>query len=349
MTSCLFGVGSALAAPLPEAPALSEKYLLDDTDLLAVVNVKQILASPLFKKNFEKLVSNFLKSDASAALLKDSGFSPLKDVERVYFMMGPSCWPDEKPGNGAGPVFVLQGQFDAVKLHAAAGKLVDEGKLKVQTRGDSKIFEIQTSPRESFFAAVLDKGHVILAMNKTHIETALDKAAGKKKTALTSKAFAVMFDKIKAVNSVTMIASSDAVMGASSTAMKDPSGNIVVTNKFHTLGDEGMQAMQVQVDVADIVKVRASLKGKDGEKARVVEKNISEGLKQAIAEMEKRKELPALAAAFKTVKVEVKDLTLTIEGQGDADAVQQLVLGFFTVRGTKAPAPNTPAPAPIKD
>ena len=45
---------SAPLLPKPNAGLNLERYLLDDTDFLAVVNVKQIVASPMVVKHFKK-------------------------------------------------------------------------------------------------------------------------------------------------------------------------------------------------------------------------------------------------------------------------------------------------------
>src|SRR5919202_323461 len=107
-------LGFTLAAPSapvprpggPSVPKL-EKYLLDDTDFVLLVNVKQVLSSPMYKKNFEKLVEEFLKQPAAQAILQDAGFDPLKDVEWAAVYTGRSCHPRDgmPPDFNSGPVF----------------------------------------------------------------------------------------------------------------------------------------------------------------------------------------------------------------------------------------------------
>jgi hypothetical protein len=134
-------LGFTLAAPSapvprpggPSVPRL-EKYLLDDADFVLLVNVKQVLSSPMYKKSFEKPVEEFLKQPAAQAILKDAGFDPLKDIGWVAIYAGRSCHPRDgmPPGFNSGPVFALHGKFDGAKLHAKMAQLAKENPGQVQ-------------------------------------------------------------------------------------------------------------------------------------------------------------------------------------------------------------------------
>ena len=82
----------ARAAPVPihKGKAGLGKYLLNDTDQVAVVEVKRVLASPLFTKHFRMTVQAALKGDAVVKVFKDTGFDPLKDLDRVILAGGRS-------------------------------------------------------------------------------------------------------------------------------------------------------------------------------------------------------------------------------------------------------------------
>src|SRR5262249_18569487 len=151
-----------------------------------------------------------------------------------------SCFPEDagKGGRGGtGPVVVLQGRFDAAKIQAALEKMLKELKtsLKTHAHGDGKILEVSL-PGEAVFGAVLDKGHLAVAMKKDHLEALLDKASGKKKTALKSKALAEMFAKIKADQSVAVAATGDMVTSMS--VRSDSTGK--VEYKLYTLSETGV-------------------------------------------------------------------------------------------------------------
>jgi hypothetical protein len=83
-----------LAAWGTAAPAAEwEKYLLDDANFVLSVNVKQLLQSPLFTKHHQKQVEELLKTEGAQAVLKDTGFDPLRDVEELVVVMGKSSFP----------------------------------------------------------------------------------------------------------------------------------------------------------------------------------------------------------------------------------------------------------------
>src|SRR6516164_3409564 len=77
---------SVTAAPAPPAAAPIDKYLLNDTDLLIVVEVKQILASPFLTKKHRQQIEELLKSEPAQVWLKDTGFDPLRDIDRVILV-----------------------------------------------------------------------------------------------------------------------------------------------------------------------------------------------------------------------------------------------------------------------
>src|SRR5262249_43833652 len=108
-------VAAAPAAPAAPVPAQAPvpplgKYLPDDTDFVAVVNVKQVVASPLFSKHFLKMAEAALKGEQAQRFLKGAGLDPLKDVDRVLVVLSRSCWNDARPGRNEGPVFIFQGR-----------------------------------------------------------------------------------------------------------------------------------------------------------------------------------------------------------------------------------------------
>src|SRR5262245_23171405 len=77
-------VAAVVLLAAPPAPAAElDKYLLDDTDFVLSMNVKQVLSSPAFTKHYQKQVEELLKMEPVQRVLKDSGFDPLKDVDRL--------------------------------------------------------------------------------------------------------------------------------------------------------------------------------------------------------------------------------------------------------------------------
>jgi hypothetical protein len=235
---------------------------------------------------------------------------------------------------------VLQGRFDVAKLQALAEKVQKDGLLKIDIEkyGDSKVYRISGKGFPGpLYAAVLDKTHVGAASNKNTIEDALDKAAGKKKTALKIKALAEMFAKFKGDESLAVLATADAIIGGAKGKL-NPDGTQEIEG---ALRDQGVEALQVTVNVGDAIKGRTTLTVKDAATAAKIEEGIKGGIKQGITELEKMKEYPALLKALKTVKVAVKDQTVTMEGEGDGEAVQQFFVALLVPRTKVKPGPST--------
>jgi hypothetical protein len=329
---------AAPAAPLPKGSELSDQYLLDDADMIAVVNVPVIRASALYKDHYEKMLGDLLKKEPAAALLKEAGLDPRKDVERLVVMLGHSCFTENWRDNG--PVLLVQGRFDPAKMAAAAAKLAKDYPkvVKIEARGDAKIVQL-VAGFETFHVAVLDKGNVFLAANKALVEAALDKAAGKKKTDLKNKAFVEMYRKMKLDRAVEAVATGNMVTGSSGS--KDGTGK--VEYKVHTLAESGVESFQVAVDVKASAKLRVTITTKDEAKATEMAKRMEEEIKREAARAPK--EYAAVGRAMAAAKFESKGKDVVIEGEGDAEAVQQMVNGrLFGVGGPGTAPPPPPKP-----
>jgi len=82
-----------LLTALPARAAVPDKYLPNDTDAVVIVNVQQILASPLFKAHYLTLCQDWLKAPGDLpAFLQAVGLDPLKDIEQIVFANGESLY-----------------------------------------------------------------------------------------------------------------------------------------------------------------------------------------------------------------------------------------------------------------
>jgi hypothetical protein len=328
----------ALAAPLPKGVALEDKYLLDDMDMIAVVNVPLIQASALYKDHYEKMLGDVLKKEPVAALLKEAGVDPLKDVDRVVMMIGHSCFPEKGQG---GPVLLVQGRFDPAKVYAAAAKLAKDypAVVKIEARGDAKIVQFGDG-FQMFHAVVLDKNNVFVSANKSHVETALDKTAGKTKTDFKNKPFVEMYRKLKFDRPVEVIATGTMVTGTSSRT-----DGMKTERTVHTLAESGVDGFRATLDVKDKVKLQVTIRAKDAATATEMAKRMGEEIKREAGQAPK--EFAAVGKAMATAKFESKDKDILIEGEGDAEAVQQMLNGRI-FGGRSAPAPKPVEPGETK-
>ena len=104
-----------LAAAAPAADL--DKYLPDDAQMVAVVNVKQITAWTPFQKQIQDQIQQLLKADEAQTVLKDTGFDPLRDIDHVVIVAAADSYKTitppppagaVKPGGGANPPSVIK-------------------------------------------------------------------------------------------------------------------------------------------------------------------------------------------------------------------------------------------------
>jgi hypothetical protein len=324
----------ALAVPAPAVPIrkggpvqlapLSDKYFPDNAVAVAVLNVRQVVAAPEYRKALAKQLGELLRDEKVAAILKDFGLDPLKDIDRICAVMGRSGQENNRPVSA--PFLLVEGRFDLAKIAAGANKLA-----KATTdHGKAKIYEL---PGPNLYAAVLDKHHFVLAEQIGQVQEALDKAEGKKKTVLKYKALAEMLGKIKPEESLSAVATGDMVVGGGISV-----ANGVTTVTVHTLADTaGIQALTIVANIKNDVRVKATMTATDADKAKEIEKTLTNGIQQALPMIEKV--TPDFAMAMKNVKISRKDRTLTLEGQGPGHAVRDLIYGWFTLRSSGVPRP----------
>jgi hypothetical protein len=334
---------TAAAAPAPPARPDLSRFLLDDTDFVVVVNVKQILASPAFTKNYQKQVQELLGGAAVKPWLEGTGFDPLKDVERVIAVMGRSCHPADQPGE-AGPVVFVQGRFDPDKLRAKADKMAESMPtlLKAHTVGDVKVFELRGAAGSIGFVCLLDRGTAVFAPRKDQIAEAQARFAGKKKVELKHKALKPLLDKMNPDDSVGFVGLGSMVTG-STTMVKADGMKTTRTVTYRTLGDEGIASIQGAVTVGDEAKGRVTLTAKSDEQAMKLAKGMTDGLGMAKAELqrvvEKQPQFAPVLNVLQSVRIGSKGRTITLEGQGDAEAVKLLPTLLFSASYAQPTAP----------
>jgi hypothetical protein len=348
LAACLLAAG-LLAAPARAADF--DKYLLDDTDAVLTVNVKQVVASPLYTKSFKQQVEGLLKMEPVAALLKGTDFDPLKDVERVTVVMSRSCFGPDGPtkvDTPEGPLMILQGNVDAAKLKALverAGKELPV-KIKEDKIGNTAVWVVSVEEHRFgekvtvlYYFAAPEKGVVIFASIKDHMTAALEKASGKRKTQLKSKAMSELLARMDVKASASWAATGDMIFGTSQSTFKKVGKEIKGGDKkeceaadefkpevkHHPLSESGVSAAIGSVTVADEIKGQTTLTFADADKAQTFAKQTQDGLNNGIKLLSAQKELAPLVEAMKSVKIKAQDKSVALEGQAKAEAIDAVV------------------------
>lgn len=352
-----------LAVPL-HAAEIDRKYLLDDAHLVVSVNVQKALASPAYQKHYQNQVEQLVKADVVQAVVKDLGFDPLKDVDRVTLVMGLSCYKSEpQMVNGeivgfdsqSGPYFVVQGRFDAAKLEAKARQFIND--LKVHEVGAAKVYESPGQLRQPMFAALVDAKTLVIAGFKQQVVDAVEKAAGKKKTQLIDKVMIGLLDKLDVDQPLAVAASGQMVVGTS-TSVSNNNGQVVATVQHRILKEQvGIDGLLGHIRVADDVKGGVTLTVADAEKAKEMATMIELGVQKMIEKVKKEIERPnsqvpakMLAPSLKflqALKVTSQDRSVELRGEATAEATAELVKSWFLLR--TASSARAPALAPDDD
>jgi hypothetical protein len=259
-----------LAMPAPAAPAPAaggpmpplQKYLLDDTDLLVVVNVKQAVASPLFAKHLRPHVEKWRDSDEGKKFFKALGFDPLKDVERVVVAHGKSCFA-EKSDKGP-PLILIQGRFNAADLRARLAKLDKEKSASPpipHRLPGGLVQEVPGLPWGSSFLGVLDDHTILLAAHKAQAADALARASGRKTTRLAYPAMAAYLKRLKGDIAVQGFALESLTINTTTVSSTDANGRPVQKLEHQTLAQSGIQDLHLTVHVKDDIQARFVMTG----------------------------------------------------------------------------------------
>lgn len=169
------------------------KFFPDSTQMVFSVNVKSLLASPIFQKHFkEELEKKIKENEQFHKLLETAGFDLMRDLTHVSVTLNKF----DIVFGGAPPdvdmFVVVKGAFNAEKVNSVLGSLIaaaNQGDRFSSSRyGDFTLFEGK-DPRngKSFYGTIFDKETVILGNVKQQVTDAIERGLGKKTGALNGK------------------------------------------------------------------------------------------------------------------------------------------------------------------
>jgi len=309
------------APPLPPATGSAdhsvERHLLDDTDLLVVVNFKEVVKSRFFTKGALAEVEKLLGRDEVKPYLKGAGIDPLKDVDQVVVCMGRSCFTGKQgAAREDGPVIVLQGRFDKAKIEKQLAKLAEDNKgVKAVEHGKAKFHRLGGGGPH---VAALDKTALLVCGSKAQVAEQLSRVAGKSKAKLKYPAIAAFLKaRGKSPPAIDAIALESMVTGESGAKRVGPGGAVEVETKVTTLGDMGFKRLTVEVRVKDDARgaVRMDVKKADELDGKV------EKAKGSLAAMRRELDNPPPDLPDREGLGKLKDLVAGIKVRGEKGAV----------------------------
>jgi len=300
---------AVVAAPAPAAdPA---KYLPNDTSMVMSFNVQQLLGSDLVKKHaLEQIKSAMMVDPQAQQVFKDLGLDPLKDFDRVTIAVG---------GDGPEkPFIIVQGKFDTKKIEAKAADFAktQADKLKISKEADGTVYEVSGGPTP-MYAAVVDDTTLAASPAKAAILDAQARAQGKKKASLPKEI-------------QNQVASADEK--ASAWMAVDPLS--LIEKIPQAAGQPGAKGQMQKIavitgtfNVASDVKIELSVVTKTDDDAKVMSKQIEDGLMQAKAALPlllgQQEELKPVIELVSSLKSSASGKTITIKGGLTADYLEK--------------------------
>jgi hypothetical protein len=169
----------AAVAAVPAGAAEPDKYIPSDSEAVAVINLRQILESPLFKKYALEEFKNQVKNNKDATkFLETAGIDLFKDIHSVA--LAGSALSKGEPKF----VIVVRGNFDPDKIHTAVTEQAkkDGEDLKVETKDGLRVYEFKSKNARDgkpVFGAFANKGTLILTPSSEQTVAAAKGTGGK--------------------------------------------------------------------------------------------------------------------------------------------------------------------------
>jgi predicted transcriptional regulator len=305
------GAMSVVWAVAPLRAGEVDKYLPDDTEMLIAVNVKQIVKSELFKKNVEAKAREALKNqDELQDALKDLGFDPFTDIERVVVARAASADLDRG-------LIIVHGKFDLDKFQAKAEKIAkDQPDLlkvhKVANGAGGKFLVYEVMPSEnapSIFVALPNKSTLLASPGKDYVVDALKKD----KPSLKNKDIAALLERMNDKQGVSAAVTGKALVESASPEVKDLFSKVDAVGGGVTIGDE--------------IKLEIAVSTKNADDAKTIKDELDGGLKQARLTLAAlafadSNQIDALLDVVNSIKASVKDKTVLIKAAVSPEAIE---------------------------
>jgi len=325
MLLCRLALLAALALSVPAGARAADldPYLPPDTESYLSVNVKQILASPLFKKYAHDAVKDALKESEVNALLEQLGFDPFKHLDRAQVASPQTT--DKDRG-----LIVLTGTFDLEKIKKkaddAARDTSDSFKVhKVSLGGGAThlVYEVVVPGQDlSMFVALPENKTLLASAGKDYVVDALKQARLKKKTLLKNKEFQAVLEKLDGKQVVSLAVLGKAI-GKSDLLDSLPEGFRTALGNIQVIGGGVSLGTEVKLDLVVSTKEAAA--------AARLRNLLTKGIRLAQVGLaflgEERKELALLNEVLNTVRIGGKGKVLALSAKLTADVLDDFRKG----------------------
>jgi hypothetical protein len=169
----LWSLPALFVLALSAQSAEPDRLLPADTEQVVVINVKQIVASPIFKKYALPDIEKQLKDNKEYKQLQEAtGLDVLKDVNSVILANSGST--------GKKALVIVRGRFDQDKIHKTATAVAeqDKEKLKIGKLGERNLYEVSGNG-QTVFATFIDGTTIVASPEKEFVAAAASGKGGK--------------------------------------------------------------------------------------------------------------------------------------------------------------------------
>jgi hypothetical protein len=170
-TAWLGGLLLLAFTAVPGRAADIDKFVPEDSEVIATFNVRQLLDSAVVKKIGLDRAKDALKNIEEATdVLKALDFDPFKDLDQVI---------TASPGGNAEDkgLIIAHGKFDVAKFKAKAEEVAKTNGdvLKIHKSGANQIYEVKIQAEQdvTLFVAIASKDTILASPGKDYVVDAL--------------------------------------------------------------------------------------------------------------------------------------------------------------------------------
>jgi len=309
----------ALALVVPVVRAEADPHLPADTSTYISINTRQIIDSPLFKKQLLGPARDALKDlENVEGILKDLGFDPFRHLDRVILATPESSESDRG-------LLIAYGTYDLEKFRTkaedAARDNADVLKIhKVPLGGGAThiVYEVIVPNQDmSIFVALANNRTLLASPGKDYVVDALKAVREKRKPALKNKDLQTLIDRLDPKLGVSMAVLGKSLASAARGSDVVPKGIADALAKIEAIGGGFSVTNEVRMDVL--------VASKDERSAQSIRESIDRVVKLALVGLafvgEDRKELALLLEVVKTVRITSKGKVVSISARLTADVL----------------------------
>jgi hypothetical protein len=315
----------ACAAITPAAEL--DRYLIDDTDAVIGIDLRMLLKTPLVQKNYVQTAQKQLQANAELQKnLKELGFDPLRDVDRILLVHGDSCHRSVNGKDEFAPLVIVRGRFDTMKIHAKLAQIAQfvPTLLKINKTADGVLYELHLGDK-TFYAALPERTALVASMVKEHVTEALAKVRTKKRTKFKQLGVDYLIEQADHQHCIWVVAMGYMAL-TRETPLPTAKGKKVDDKQRKKLADSGIEEITGGIRVTDGIQAKVRVKVEDVDAAKQIAEVVQLVLPMVTQAVDSKLDDKRLAPAgefLRSLLIGAEDRYVMITGELSGKAVVQ--------------------------